>query len=384
MNLQAVFIDRDGTIGGTGRFIHPRDFQPFDGASKAFARLRAAGLKVFAFTNQTHIGLGDVTEAEFRAEFASYGFDGAYICPHEAGVACTCRKPSTEMLERAAAEHGLDLSRCAVIGDVGANDMVAAHGAGCLKVLVRTGWGETSLGEFRHTWAGVEPDYVAADLAGAADWLLSGRRYKAFVFDLFGTLIDNMPRAPHMQLLASALEVPVAEFEPAWMATGNRRFTGGYASVAECFTEVGRLLGREFSPAVLSRAAAVRLAEMRAAMAPRPDAVATLSTLRCRGLKIGMVTNCTLETDVLWAETELAPLVDAPLFSSREGRVKPDPELYREVCRRLGVLPRDCVYVGDGGSRELETAAEVGMDPVLIAVPYEEARRAARQAAWQG
>lgn len=25
--IQAVFIDRDGTIGGTGNFIHPKEFQ---------------------------------------------------------------------------------------------------------------------------------------------------------------------------------------------------------------------------------------------------------------------------------------------------------------------------------------------------------------------
>lgn len=28
LELQAVFIDRDGTIGGTGHFIHPNEFIP--------------------------------------------------------------------------------------------------------------------------------------------------------------------------------------------------------------------------------------------------------------------------------------------------------------------------------------------------------------------
>ncbi|MFB4160255.1 hypothetical protein ACE1TF_10240 [Geomicrobium sp. JSM 1781026] len=27
--IQAVFIDRDGTMGGTGHFIHPNDFSPY-------------------------------------------------------------------------------------------------------------------------------------------------------------------------------------------------------------------------------------------------------------------------------------------------------------------------------------------------------------------
>jgi histidinol-phosphate phosphatase family protein len=173
MNLQAVFLDRDGTIGGTGFFIHPRDFVPYAGSLEAVRRLQAAGLKVFAFTNQWHIGLGDVTEAEFQAEFAGYALDGAYVCPHKPEDGCACRKPRPGMLLRAAAEHGLDLTRCAVVGDVGATDMLAAHAVGAVKVLVRTGWGEGSLGEHRAVWGHVEPDYVAASLIEAVDWLLS-------------------------------------------------------------------------------------------------------------------------------------------------------------------------------------------------------------------
>lgn len=41
--------------------------------------------------------------------------------------------------------------------------------------------------------------------------------------------------------------------------------------------------------------------------------------------------------------------------------MKPDPAIYLLACRRLGVAPEDCVFVGDGGDRELEGAAAVGM-----------------------
>lgn len=43
MHLQAVFIDRDGTLGGTGHYVHPREFVPFPGALEAIRRLRGAG-----------------------------------------------------------------------------------------------------------------------------------------------------------------------------------------------------------------------------------------------------------------------------------------------------------------------------------------------------
>jgi len=171
--FQAVFVDRDGTIGGTGHFIHPRDFMPFPGVTESLSVLKNAGLLLFAFTNQHQIAKGRATEEDFLEEFRRLGFDGAYICPHEEGSGCQCRKPAPGLLLKAANDHHLDLTRCVVIGDTGATDMLAAHRVGAVKILVRTGWGVGSLTDYRHTWAEVEPDYVAHDLPDAAEWILN-------------------------------------------------------------------------------------------------------------------------------------------------------------------------------------------------------------------
>lgn len=68
--------------------------------------------------------------------------------------------------------HRLDLTRCVVIGDVGNTDMLAAAEVGGLKILVKTGSGMGSLTEYRHTWASVEPGYVAEDLPAVVEWVL--------------------------------------------------------------------------------------------------------------------------------------------------------------------------------------------------------------------
>jgi putative hydrolase of the HAD superfamily len=65
----------------------------------------------------------------------------------------------------------------------------------------------------------------------------------------------------------------------------------------------------------------------------------------------------------------VAALLDVQVFSVEVGICKPDPEIYLTACRRLGVEPRECVYVGDGGSRELTGAAAVGMTPVRLDAP---------------
>jgi putative hydrolase of the HAD superfamily len=43
--------------------------------------------------------------------------------------------------------------------------------------------------------------------------------------------------------------------------------------------------------------------------------------------------------------------------------------MYLAACRRLGVAPEECLYVGDGGSRELSGAASVGIVPLRLAAP---------------
>lgn len=173
LTIQAVFLDRDGTIGGHGLWCHPRDFLLYPGAAEAIALIKEAGIKVFALTNQNRVSRGEVTLEEFVDQFAALGFDQAYICPHDAEGACTCKKPRPGMLLQAAAEHGLDLTQCAVVGDVGAWDLKAAAAVGAVKVLVRTGLGESSLTEYRHTWAEIEPDYIADDVLDAVRWLLA-------------------------------------------------------------------------------------------------------------------------------------------------------------------------------------------------------------------
>ena len=43
---------------------------------------------------------------------------------------------------------------------------------------------------------------------------------------------------------------------------------------------------------------------------------------------------------------------------------KPDACIYEEALRRLGIMPDECIFVGDGGSRELEGAKSAGIKAV--------------------
>jgi len=77
------------------------------------------------------------------------------------------------LARRAAEELGVDLWASYVVGDVGPNDMLLARNIGAKGILVKTGFGERNLGEFRHTWADYEADFIAADALDAARWILA-------------------------------------------------------------------------------------------------------------------------------------------------------------------------------------------------------------------
>jgi putative hydrolase of the HAD superfamily len=120
------------------------------------------------------------------------------------------------------------------------------------------------------------------------------------------------------------------------------------------------------APDALDRATAVQLAGSAAVRTPRPGVLPVLATLRRRNLRLGLISDCSSELAESWPETPFAPLIDAAVFSWREGYRKPDQRLYATVAERLGVTPQQCWFVGDGGSREHRGAAAAGMRPVLV------------------
>ena len=60
----------------------------------------------------------------------------------------------------------------------------------------------------------------------------------------------------------------------------------------------------------------------------------------------------------------LYPLFDAAMISYEQGLLKPDPEIYRQALQALGTKAEECLYVGDGGSHELDGARSLGMQAI--------------------
>jgi putative hydrolase of the HAD superfamily len=128
-------------------------------------------------------------------------------------------------------------------------------------------------------------------------------------------------------------------------------------------------LGVVLSDAQLDAAAGLRRAVQESMFTLRPEALPVITSLRERGLRIGLVSDCTTELPDAWAGMPLAAVVDAPVFSCLEHTRKPDPRLFLKVAAELSAEPSRCLYIGDGGGNELTGASAVGMRAVLLAGP---------------
>ena len=168
--IEAVFLDRDGTIGGDDSIHYPGEFKLFSYTNSVISRFHNDGAKVFSFTNQPGISNGKAIEQDFVSELMNFGFDDVFICPHDSQKGCYCRKPNIGMLQEAQHKHQIDFKNSVVIGDRW-SDIVAASKAGCVKILVKTGAGSSSLGEHYDKLKDIEIDYIAEDLKDATEWI---------------------------------------------------------------------------------------------------------------------------------------------------------------------------------------------------------------------
>ena len=206
-------------------------------------------------------------------------------------------------------------------------------------------------------------------------------KYKAVIFDLFGTLVESFTRERYYSVLSemiSILKAPKDDFLKLWQATSTHRVTGGFPTLVANLEYICRELKVTVTKTQLNLARWVRFDYVSLALTPWPDTIETLSCLKSSGYKIGLVSNCSTEPPVIWPDTPLAPFFDVTVFSSVAGIQKPDPKIYLMATGKLGVQPQDCLYIGDGDSRELTGAAGVGMHPVLIRVSQEDNMEAVR------
>ena len=103
---------------------------------------------------------------------------------------------------------------------------------------------------------------------------------------------------------------------------------------------------------------------------PRTDVSKVVLELHKRGYILGIIANTITETEIPdWLETDgLTGYFKTVILSSKVGIRKPNPEIYLEAARRIGVAPEKCVYVGDNPVRDVEGVLDAGFAMSIILI----------------
>jgi putative hydrolase of the HAD superfamily len=188
---------------------------------------------------------------------------------------------------------------------------------------------------------------------------------EAVVFDLDGTLLDRRGSFERFvrgqwERHADVLQ-PVCQAEYVQAAIDLDR--DGYAPRKELFagmlerfdlpSELGETLLRDYRAGFPS------------ACSLFPDAAQTLSSLRARGFKLGLITNGSVRMQSGKLKClALEPAFDTVLISDAEGVSKPDPEIFRRALQRLDTLAERAVFVGDHPEVDVSGARGAGMKSI--------------------
>lgn len=187
---------------------------------------------------------------------------------------------------------------------------------------------------------------------------------KAVIFDMYETLITlyNSPNyfGPHM---AKDAGIPVDKFKEIWSPMEGDRSIGKISLEEilelilrknDCYSE--ELLNTLVEKRVWAKAECFKHLD--------DEIIPMLQGLKGQGVKIGLISNCFSEEAKLIRESILFPFFDVAMLSYEQGVKKPDEEIYKRCMKELRVEPEECLYVGDGGSNELEAAQQLGLKAI--------------------
>ena len=187
---------------------------------------------------------------------------------------------------------------------------------------------------------------------------------KAVIFDMYETLITHYESPLYFgKQMAMDAGIPEDDFVKVWRQTEDDRAIGKLT--LEQAIEVVLKQNNRYSEEILNNIVGKReAAKIECFKHLHPEIIPMLEELKKQGLKIGLISNCFSEEAKVIRDSILFPYFDAAYLSFEQEIQKPDKEIFIRCINELQVCAEECLYVGDGGSFELETAMELGMKAI--------------------
>lgn len=191
-------------------------------------------------------------------------------------------------------------------------------------------------------------------------------KYRAVIFDLFHTLTSadvlRVPGRGTSEILGVARE----QWNEQLFIHSDDRLRGRITDPFSIIERMAHAIDPNIPVETIKQAVNNRIERFRYALINIKDTtLETLQEFKNTRKLLGLISNADVNEIGGWEISPLKPYFDSVVFSCRVGYIKPERKIYEIALNELDVSPRDTLYIGDGGSDELEGAKRIGMTTVL-------------------
>ena len=186
---------------------------------------------------------------------------------------------------------------------------------------------------------------------------------KAVIFDMFETIVTHYESPVYMaKQISSDIGISEGKFREIWDTSDDDRTLGkrSYEDVIEEILRVNNCYSVDLFEKVVAKR---KQSKIECFEHIHPEILPLFSKLKEKNIKIGLITNCYFEERDVIRKSVFWKYFDSVCMSCEVGLKKPDIEIFKMSMNELGVQAEECLYVGDGGTFELETADALGMHP---------------------
>jgi len=190
---------------------------------------------------------------------------------------------------------------------------------------------------------------------------------KAVIFDMFETLVTHFASPVYMgKQISNDIGIAEQRFREIWDATDDDRTLGKRTleDVIEEVLKVNNCYSEELFERIITKR---KMSKIECFRHIHPEIIPLFTALKELNIKIGLITNCYFEERDIIKNSIFFDYFDSVCMSCEIGVKKPDVEIFQRCMKDLAVEPEECLYIGDGGSFELETALSLGMHPLQAA-----------------
>ena len=187
---------------------------------------------------------------------------------------------------------------------------------------------------------------------------------KAVIFDMYETLITHFQSPLYFGAqMAVDAGIPERKFQSLWEPTEHDRTIGKMTleGALENILKENKCYSKELLNQIVQKRIKVKEECFNHI---HKEIIPMLQSLKEKGIQVGLISNCFSEEAEVIRKSILFPYFDAVCLSYEQGLKKPDIEIYRRCIEKLNINANECLYVGDGGSFELEAAKSIGMKTV--------------------